>query len=244
MGQSIARARPVILVVEDDPTIQRLIVRRLREIDADVLTAGAAAEGFATAAERFPDLVMVDLQLPDGPGLGLVRQLRASSGVPIVVVTANTDEHSLVACLDAGADDYITKPFRVNELLARVRAVMRRRPATPQPERIEAGTLSIGVGDRRVFRRGAELRLTPTEYRLLVQLTREPNRVFTHGTLLTAVWGQEYKDEPHVLRVTINRLRAKLGEPQLIENRPAVGYVFVPDNDDPQATPEAPPNDS
>lgn len=224
-----ARARPLVVVVEDDLSIQRLIARRLKEIDADVLTAGTASDGFVLTSERFPDLVMVDLRLPDGPGLGLVRQVRAGSDVPIIVVTANADEQSLVACLDAGADDYITKPFRVNELIARARAALRRRPRAALPERIEAGSLAISLADRRVFRNNVELRLTPTEYRLLLQLAMEPNRVFTHGTLLTAIWGPEYKDEPHVLRVTMNRLRAKLGEPQVLENRPAVGYVLVPD---------------
>ena len=223
------RTRPLIVVVEDDLSIQRLIARRLKEIDVDVLTAGTAADAFVLASERFPDLVLVDLRLPDGSGLGLVQQLRAAGDVPIVVVTANTDEHSLVECLAAGADDYITKPFRPNELIARVRAALRRRPTAAIPERIETGSLTISLADRRVVRHGQELRLTPTEYRLLLQLAMEPNRVFTHATLLTAVWGQEYGDEPHVLRVTMNRLRAKLGEPQLLENRPAVGYVLVPD---------------
>jgi two-component system KDP operon response regulator KdpE len=223
------RSRALVLVVEDDLSVQRLIARRLKEIDVDVLTAGTAADAFMLAGERFPDLVMVDLRLPDGSGLGLVQQLRAAGDVPIVVVTANSDERSLVDCLEAGADDYITKPFRPNELIARVRAALRRRPRLAAPERITAGSLEISLADRRVQRHGQELRLTPTEYRLLLQLAMEPNKVFTHGALLTAIWGQEYGDEPHVLRVTMNRLRAKLGEPQLLENRPAVGYVLVPD---------------
>ena len=230
VANACGRARALVLVVEDELSIQRLIVRRLREIDVDVVTAGTAADAFRLSSERFPDLVMVDLRLPDGPGLGLVRQLRAASETPIVVVTANTNEQSLVECLDAGADDYITKPFRANELQARVRAALRRRPQGAAPERIEAGSLAISLTDRRVMRNGVEVRLTPTEYRLLLQLAREPNRVYTHGALLTAVWGQEYGEEPHVLRVTMNRLRSKLGEPQLLENRPAVGYVLVPDH--------------
>jgi two-component system KDP operon response regulator KdpE len=223
------RARSLILVVEDDPDIQRLIARRLRDADFDVVTAATAGDGFTVFGERFPDLVMVDLKLPDGSGLGLVRQLRAASDVPVMVVTANADERSLVACLDAGADDYVVKPFRVNELLARTRSALRRRPGQRAPEELYAGTLRVSLSDRRVFRHDAEVRLTPTEYRLLAQLVQEPNRVFTHGALLTAVWGQEYASEPHVLRVTMNRLRSKLGEPPLIENRPAVGYVLVGD---------------
>ena len=226
------QSRLVVLVVEDDPTIQRLLVRRLKEVDADVLTSGTAGEGFLVFGQRLPGLVIVDLHLPDGSGLGLVRQIRAASDVPIVVVTANADERSIVQCLDAGADDYIIKPFRSNELLARVRAALRRRPGVVEPDVLEIGTLTVRLADRRVFRGGTELRLTPTEYRLLVQLAREPNKVFTHTMLLTAVWGPEYAEEPHVLRVTMNRLRAKLGEPQMIENRPAVGYVLVPDAGD------------
>jgi two-component system, OmpR family, KDP operon response regulator KdpE len=223
------RDRPLILVVEDDRDIQRLVTRHLRDANADVILAGTAFEGFQTYGERLPDLVMIDLNLPDGPGLGLVKQIRSASDTPIVIVTANSEEQSLVTCLDAGADDYVTKPFRVPELLARVRTVMRRRPRALEPDELDVGSLNIQLADRRVFRFGNELRLTPTEYRLLVQLARHPNRVFTHGALLTAVWGPEYADEPHILRVTLNRLRGKLGEPAVIENRPAIGYALVPD---------------
>jgi two-component system, OmpR family, KDP operon response regulator KdpE len=223
------RERPLILVIEDDPDIQRLIARRLRESNAEVITADTAGDGFVIAGERLPDLVMVDLNLPDGSGLGLVQQIRAGSDVPIIIVTANTDERSLVSCLDAGADDYVTKPFRVSELLARIRSVLRRRPRALEPDSLSIGTLDISLTNRRVSRFGQELRLTPTEYRLLVQLARHPNRVFTHGMLLTAVWGPEYAEEPHILRVTLNRLRGKLGDPPIIENRPAIGYTLVPD---------------
>lgn len=224
-----ARSLPLILVIEDDPDIQRLITRHLRDANVEVVIAGTASDGFILFGERVPDLVMVDLNLPDGSGLGLVTQIRAASDVPVVVVTANTEERSLVDCLDAGADDYVTKPFRVPELLARVRSAMRRRPRAPEPDELEVGSIKVDLPDRRVFRYGREIRLTPTEYRLLVQLARHPNRVFTHGMLLTAVWGPEYADEPHILRVTLNRLRNKLGEPAVIENRPAIGYALVPE---------------
>lgn len=230
MEDPAARILPVILIVEDDPDIQRLITRHLRDASVEVILAGTAGDGFALFGERTPDLVMVDLNLPDGSGLGLVRQIRAASDVPVVVVTANSEERSLVDCLDAGADDYVTKPFRVPELLARVRSAMRRRPRAPEPDELQVGSIKVDLPDRRVFRYDQEIRLTPTEYRLLVQLARHPNRVFTHGMLLTAVWGPEYADEPHVLRVTLNRLRNKLGEPAVIENRPAVGYALVPED--------------
>jgi two-component system, OmpR family, KDP operon response regulator KdpE len=230
MAETLGRDRALILVVEDDPDIQRLLVRSLREAHAEVITVDTAGDGFLLYGERMPDLVMVDLNLPDGSGLGLVKQLRASGDVPIIVVTANAEERSLVSCLDAGADDYVTKPFRVSELLARVRSVLRRRPRPAEPTELDVGSLHISIADRRVTRHGAELRLTPTEYRLLLQLARHPNRVFTHGMLLTAVWGPEYAGEPHILRVTLNRLRGKLGDPPLIENRPAVGYALVPDS--------------
>jgi two-component system, OmpR family, KDP operon response regulator KdpE len=223
------RERPLILVVEDDTDIQRLIVRRLRESSADVITSVTAGEAFSLARTRLPDLVMVDLNLPDGSGLGLVRQLRSSSTVPIIVVTADTNELSLIACLDAGADDYVTKPFRVNELMARVRSALRHRVPVLEPDRIVAGSITIDLRNGKVVRNGDDIRLTPTEYRLLVQLARYPNRVFTHGMILSAVWGPEYAAEPHVLRVTLNRLRAKLGDPPVIENRPAIGYTLVPD---------------
>jgi two-component system, OmpR family, KDP operon response regulator KdpE len=226
------RERPLILVVEDDHDIQRLIARRLREANTEVITAETAGDGFVIAGERLPDLVMIDLNLPDGSGLGLVKQLRASSDVPVIIVTANAEERSLVSCLDAGADDYVTKPFSVGELMARVRSVLRRRPRALEPNNLMIGSLNISLSNRRVSRFGKELRLTPTEYRLLVQLARHPNRVFTHGMLLSAVWGPEYADEPHILRVTLNRLRGKLGEPPLIENRPAIGYSLVPDTAD------------
>jgi two-component system KDP operon response regulator KdpE len=115
------------------------------------------------------------------------------------------------------------------ELLARVRSVMRRRPKPPEPETLVAGSLSINLAERKVRRFNEEVRLTPTEYRLLLQLARSPSRVFTHGSLLSAVWGPEYAEEPHILRVTLNRLRRKLGDPPLIANRPAVGYTLEPD---------------
>ncbi|HUG15942.1 MAG TPA: response regulator transcription factor [Thermomicrobiales bacterium] len=224
-----ARERPLVLVVEDDTDIQHLIVRRLRESDADSITSTTAGEAFALAGARFPDLVMVDLNLPDGSGIGLVKQLRSAMSVPIIVVTADTNERSLIECLDAGADDYVTKPFRVNELMARVRSALRRRSRAPEPDRIVVGSITIDLDEGRVTRFGADVRLTPTEYRLLVQLARFPNRVFTHGMILSAVWGPEYASEPHVLRVTLNRMRAKLGDPQVIENRPAIGYTLTPD---------------
>lgn len=229
MDDANEQTQTLVLVVEDDPDIQLLIARHLREAGFDVITAGTAADGFLLWSERLPDLLMVDLMLPDGSGRGLVRQIRAAGDVPIVVVTADTNEESLVATLDAGADDYVTKPFRVNELLARARSALRRRPREREPDTVQAGSLTISVVDRRVWRSGEEVRVTPTEFRLLLQLARHPNRVFTHGALLTAVWGPEYADEPHILRVTLNRLRNKLGDPPLIENRPAVGYVLVPD---------------
>lgn len=223
------RERPLVLVVEDDLDIMHLIIRRLRESNADVVSAQTASDGFLLFGTRLPDLVMIDLNLPDGSGLGLVKQVRASSEVPIIVVTADTNERSLIACLDAGADDYVTKPFRVNELMARVRSALRRRDRFLEPNRIDVGTISIDLDAGRVSRSGTEIRLTPTEYRLLVQLARHPNRVFTHGMILSAVWGPEYASEPHVLRVTLNRLRSKLGEPSVIENRPAIGYILIPD---------------
>jgi two-component system KDP operon response regulator KdpE len=229
MVEHTHRDRALILAVEDDPDIQRLIARRLREAGFEVITADTASDGFHLFGERLPDLLMLDLNLPDGSGLGLVKQVRAASDTPIIIVSANADERSLVACLDAGADDYVTKPFRMPELLARVRSVMRRKPRPPEPDELVIGSLDINLAERRVHRFGQELHLTPTEYRLLVQFARSPNRVFTHGTLLTAVWGPEYAEEPHILRVTLNRLRGKLGSPGLIANRPAVGYTLEPD---------------
>lgn len=229
MVEQVQRERSLILAVEDDPDIQRLIARRLREAGFEVITTETAGDGFVLFSERTPDLIMLDLNLPDGSGLGLVQQVRATSDTPIIIVSANAEERSLVACLDAGADDYVTKPFRMPELLARVRSVMRRKPRPPEPDQLVMGSLDINIVERRVKRFGEELRLTPTEYRLLVQFARNPNRVFTHGALLTAVWGPEYAEEPHILRVTLNRLRGKLGSPGLIVNRPAVGYALEPD---------------
>ena len=229
IADQVQRDRGLILAVEDDPDIQRLIARRLREAGFDVMTVQTAGDGFHHFGERAFDLIMLDLNLPDGSGLGLVQQVRSTSDIPIIIVTANAEERSLVACLDAGADDYVTKPFRMPELLARVRSVMRRKPRPPEPDCLVVGSLDISLSERRVKRFGKELHLTPTEYRLLVQFARSPNRVFTHGSLLTAVWGPEYAEEPHILRVTLNRLRGKLGEPGLIANRPAVGYTLEPD---------------
>ena len=193
--------------------------------------AATAREGLAQAAGRNPELILLDLGLPDGDGLELTRRLRANTGAPIIVISARGREVDKVAALDLGADDYLTKPFGVEELLARMRVALRhaRRGTGAPPEPVfAAGDLEVDLGRRRVLRSGQEVHLTPTEYRLLSVLARQPDRVLTHRHLLQEVWGASYVDQTHYLRVYMAQLRHKLERdptrPRILTTEPGVGY--------------------
>ena len=225
-----------ILVVDDEQAIRRALEVTLTRAGYRVQTAATAADALATAVLQPPDVVVLDLVLPDGDGAQVCRDLREWSSVPVLLVSVVEDEAEKVRALDAGADDYITKPFGVDELLARVRALLRRARRGQRLESvIELGGLSIDVPRRRVLAGGEDIRLTPTEFGLLRELAVAEGRVLTHGMLLRAVWGPGYADESQVLRVHTARLRDKLeahGLPRdTIETVTGVGYRFrVPES--------------
>lgn len=221
-----------ILVVDDEAQIARVLRRSLAARGYEVQTAGDGEEALATFNSWPPDLVITDLSMPNMTGLELCRRLRAASRVPIIVLSVKGEERTKVAALDAGADDYITKPFGIDELLARVRAILRRVPATgdQQVTTLQAGDFQVDLEARSVRVRSAEVHLTPKEYELLVYLLRHPNKVLTHRTLLGAIWGGDYVEQTEYLRVFIGQLRKKIeadpAKPRYILTEPWIGYRF------------------
>ena len=228
------RPAPLILLIEDEPQMRRFLRTALTANDYRLVEAETAKEGLAQAAARNPDVVLLDLGLPDRDGLEVTRELREWSGTPIIVLSARGREQDKVAALDVGADDYLTKPFGVEELLARLR-VARRPPALPPgaaPEPIfEAGALRVDLADRRVWRQGQEVHLTPTEYKLLATLVRHAGKVLTHRQLLKEVWGANYLNQSHYVRVYLAQLRQKIeadpARPRLLVTEPGVGYRLL-----------------
>lgn len=219
-----------ILVVDDEPAIQRFVTFNLRASGYRVLVAGTGQEALMFARREELAAILLDLMLPDLHGFEVCQQIRTFSDVPILMVTALGDGVDRVKGLDLGADDYIVKPFDVEELLARVRAVIRRAgpPESPPLAPLTVGPLTVDPGRHRVTLDGAEIHLTPTEFRLLEHLALRAGLVATHDELLTAVWGPEYRGATEYVRVTINRLRQKLeaepGKPKLIVTVPGIGY--------------------
>jgi two-component system KDP operon response regulator KdpE len=219
-----------ILVIEDEAAIQRFVRAALEGAGYRVIAATTAADGLREAATRQPDLVVLDLGLPDIDGIEVTQRLREWATMPIIVLSARGQERDKVAVLDSGADDYVTKPFAVGELLARVRAALRRAIGATQPAEptIVLGPLVIDRARRRVEVEGREVRLTPTEYRLLVALAEHPGRVLTHAQLLREVWGPGHGDAHHYVRVYMAQLRGKLeadpSRPALLLTEPGVGY--------------------
>lgn len=229
MTQGAVGAR--ILVVDDEPQILRSLRTTLAAHGYDVQTAATGEEALAAVEGRLPDLVVLDLVLPGLSGLEVCRRLRARSSLPILVLSARGDERDKVAALDLGADDYLTTPFGVNELLARIRAALRRAAGARGPSAVvEAGELRVDFDRRHVTLDGGEVRLTPTEFDLLKVLVANAGRVLTHGYLLRTVWGPEYEGESQVLRVFIGQLRRKVerdpARPRQIVTEPGVGYRF------------------
>ena len=225
-------SRVRILVVDDEPQIQRFLKPALTASDYDVISAGTGREARHLAVTRAPDLVILDLGLPDQDGKEVIAHLRAFSALPIIVLSARGREQEKIDALDAGADDYVEKPFSIAELLARIRTSLRRRDVrTMSGETMIFGDLKIDTAARFVERGGERVHLTPKEYELLVQLAQHAGRVLTHRQLLTAIWGPAHLEDVQYLRVTIAQLRAKIeGGPngrRLILNEPAVGYRFV-----------------
>lgn len=218
-----------VVIIEDEVPMLRFLRAAFGNQAIDLTEAPTAREGLAQVAGRRPDLVLLDLGLPDRDGLEVLRDIRSWSDVPVIVLSARGQERDKVQALDLGADDYLTKPFGVEELLARMRVALRHavRRESPAPL-LAGGGILIDLDHRRVTRTGEEVHLTPTEYRLLAELAGHPGRVLTHRQLLKAVWGRHGEDQVHLLRVYAGQLRAKLeaepSRPQVLRTEAGVGY--------------------
>ena len=223
-----------ILVVDDEPQITRVLKTTLSSQGYGVRTASDGDEAVQLMKEWPPDLVITDLRMPNMSGLDLCRHVRARSRVPIIVLSVKGEERTKVEALDARADDYVTKPFGVNELLARVRAALRRAMTPEEPEscQIDAGDFHIDIPERTVRVKDRDVHLTPKEFDLLAYLARHPGRVLTHRALLAAVWGGNSVEQPEYLRVFVGHLRKTLEpddtSPRYIHTEPWVGYRFEP----------------
>jgi two-component system, OmpR family, KDP operon response regulator KdpE len=222
----------LVLVVDDEPQIRRALRTSLEAHGWKVATVGTGEEGVVRAAEIAPDLLLLDLGLPDMDGTEVIRRIRAFSQVPVIVLSVREGQTDKVAALDAGADDYVTKPFAMEELLARARAALRRAQSEePAPAVMDFGGLRVDLARRLVARDGEPVHLTPTEYGLLEALVSNPGKLLTHQWLLRKVWGQGYGTETTYLRTYIRALRKKLGDdaqaPALIITEPGVGYRWV-----------------
>jgi two-component system, OmpR family, KDP operon response regulator KdpE len=221
-----------ILVADDEPQITRVLRASLTSSGYEVLLARDGVEAFDFYRESAPDLVITDLSMPRMDGIELTRALRQMGDTPIIVLSVREQETMKVAALDEGADDYITKPFSMQELLARVRAQLRRSARQPQEAHVSIGDFEIDTEQHSVRVRKQEVHLTPKEFALLLFFARNPSRVLTHRTLLKAVWGAAGQDQPEYLRVLVAQLRKKVestAEPRYILNEPWVGYRFDPD---------------
>jgi two-component system KDP operon response regulator KdpE len=223
-----------ILVVDDEPQITRVLRTSLQSSGYDVTLAHDGQEALELFTEHTPDLVITDLSMPSMDGIELTRAIRRIADTPILVLSVRDQDTMKVAALDEGADDYITKPFSIQELLARVRAQLRRVVRQePSSDKITAGDFTIDPDAHKVLVRGEEMHLTPKEFDLLLFLARNARRVLTHKTLLKAIWGPAGRDQPEYLRVLVAQLRKKIerpaGESKYIESEPWVGYRFNPE---------------
>lgn len=221
-----------ILVVDDEPQIQRFLKPALTAAGYEVIEAGNGADALKAVATLAPDLVILDLGLPDMDGKDVIANLRGWSDLPIVILSARDRESEKIAALDLGADDYVEKPFGIGELTARIRNALRHRgKSDPAPTVITIDGLTIDMVRRLVSRQDEPVRLTPKEYDLLTLLARHAGRVVTHKTLLTSVWGPAHGEDLHYLRVFIGQLRQKIEQdptqPRIVRTEPGVGYRFV-----------------
>jgi len=228
MGVEKTTPVPIVLVVDDEPQLRRLLRVTLEAAGYQVFDAGTGRDGIAQTAQRRPDVVLLDLGLPDIEGVEVLRRIREWSRVPVVVLSVRDREDDKIAALDAGADDFVTKPFGIGELLARLRVVLRH----AQPHGVEAvfrsGDLEVDLSARSVRNKGHEVKLTPIEYGLLRLLVTHAGKILTHRQLLAEVWGPQAVNQTHYLRVHIAHLRDKLesgsGDQGLIQTEPGVGY--------------------
>jgi len=221
-----------ILVVDDEPQIVRALAINLRARGYDVVSAADGMEALEIAAEQTPDLVILDLGLPDVDGVAVITGLRARSAVPILVLSGRSDSADKVDALDAGADDYVTKPFGMDELLARLRAMLRRNSPADEPPVVEFGSVRVDLATTRVAVAGEEIRLTPTEWHLLEVLVRNQGKLLSQRQLLLEVWGPGYETAHGNLRLYMAQLRRKLepdpARPAYFRTEPGMGYRFDP----------------
>jgi two-component system KDP operon response regulator KdpE len=222
-----------VLVVDDDPAILRSVRRALDAHGYRVETRDHAAGVVAAVRDFRPEVVLLDLVLPDGDGIGVCRAIRTTEAVPIIVLSAVGDDRRKVEALDEGADDYLTKPFSMDELLARIRVALRRTAGQARETVLRAGPIALNVATHEVMVAGIAVHLTPKEFDLLRLLLQEQGRVLTPRIILSRVWGPEYIDDAHILRTFVHQLRGKLeaacpGAGAIIVNDPGVGYRLVP----------------
>ena len=229
----MSEPQPVVIIIEDEPNLRRFVRMSLEAEGCVVHEADSMQRGLIETGTRKPDMVVLDLGLPDGDGVDFIRDLRTWSDIPIIVLSARTTEADKVGALDAGADDYLTKPFGAAELLARVRAHLRRRSSAGASGStvFEFGKIRVDLGKRIVERGREPLHLTPIEYRLLVYLITHPDSVLTHRQLLNSVWGPSHSDDSHYVRVYMGMLRKKIeddpSQPRHIVTEAGVGYRFI-----------------
>ena len=225
---------PRVVVIEDEKQIRRFVRAALEDEGCQVYEAETGAQGLIEAATRKPDLVVLDLGLPDRDGVGVIRDLRSWSNVPVIILSARSNEDDKIGALDAGADDYLTKPFGLGELLARTRALLRRksRAGDSMASVVTFGEITVDLSRRTVQRNGGPVHLTPIEYRLLGVLLTNSGRVLTHRHLLKEVWGPSYLESNHYLRIYVGHLREKLeadpAQPRHFITETGVGYRFQP----------------
>jgi len=223
-----------ILLVEDEPDIRRFLRSTLAAEGYRVVESPTAQRGAIDAGTQKPDLAIVDLALPDYDGAELIREIRRWSSMPILVLSARHQERTKIDALDAGADDYITKPFGVGELLARVRAALRHAARSPGGQELALGPVRVDIQKRRVLRDGMEVHLTPIEFRLLAYLAKHLGMVVTHRQLLAEVWGPSHVEHTHYLRIYMKQLRDKLEadsvQPRYLLTEPGIGYRLVADD--------------
>ena len=221
--------RPKVLVVDDEPQIQRFLRPSLAAVGYDVFCAGSGSEAFRILRERGIDVILLDLGLPDMDGKAIIKKIRETSKVPIIILSAREQEEEKIAALDLGADDYVNKPAAIGELMARIRAALRSAATSiGQATSYASGNLKVDTLTRRAWRDGEQLKLTPKEFDLLCLLVRHSDRVITHQQILSSVWGPAHAEDAQYLRVLVGRLRDKIEDvprdPRVILTEPGIGY--------------------